>query len=104
MARPPLFIVCANPACRKVKEVRSPYEQRTIKTCSRRCQAVVFNYAARNMTPEDRRRGAERSKVVRRRAAMRALEGLTPVQIYRKAFSAGWHAGVQSARRRQVAA
>lgn len=52
------------------------------------------------LTAEDRRKGGLASAKKRRQAAMATLAGLTPVQIYRMAFSAGWHVGVRRERRR----
>lgn len=99
MSAVPLFIVCANPSCGQVKQVRNRYEQRTVKTCSRRCQGILFGHIQK-LTSEQRQVAAARSTVVRRARAMRALAGLSPLEIYRRAFSNGWKAGVRSARRR----
>lgn len=53
-----------------------------------------------NLTPESRSRGGFAAGKKRRQTALARLEGLTPVQIFRLAYTQGWHQGARSARRR----
>ena len=52
------------------------------------------------LTHESRSRGGLVSAKRRRAEAMARLAGLTPVQVFRMGYSAGWKQGVRSARRR----
>lgn len=58
------------------------------------------NPKSNNLTLAAQKKGGLVSAQRRRARAMAALDGLSPVQIYRKAFGVGWHAGARSARRR----
>lgn len=92
----PYFIVCSATGCERIARVRSPYEQRMRRFCSRACAGRT----TRNLTPADRLKGAEASKVKRRRMALAKLGGMSLVEVFRKAYSLGWHAGCRSARKR----
>jgi hypothetical protein len=66
--------------------------------CSKRCTALHQARTAPHLTTEARRKGAARSAEVRRAAALLELADLTPVEIYRRGYVAGWHRGVRYAR------
>lgn len=102
MSRPAIerrYFTCQNPKCRRQKRVKYPSEQKHRRFCSRRCVGAVCGPVA-TFTLEHRLRLAEKSKRTRRAKAMAKLKDLSPVAIYRMAFSTGWKAGVRSARRR----
>lgn len=92
----PYFILCTAPGCERIARVRSPYEQRTRRFCSRACASRNTRF----LTLADRLKGAEHSKRTRRAQALAKLAGLSPVEIFRKGYSQGWHAGCRFARRR----
>ena len=94
MSRPrvPLFIVCENPACQKVREVRKRGDQAKQRHCSRRCAMTMRH----NLTREAARRGGLEAGRRRRAAAMARLAGLSAVE----AFRLGYNRGFQSAKRK----
>lgn len=92
----PYFILCAARDCERIAHVRSPYEQRTRRFCSRACASRT----TRHLTHADQLKGAEASKVRRRAKALAKLAGLSPVEVFWKGYSQGWHQGARSARRR----
>lgn len=85
------FIVCKNPTCRAVVEVRSAYYQKRRKFCSKRCNGIMTG--AKNIPREARSRGGHTSRQIRQAAAMARLAGLSPVEIWRQAYRAGWKTG-----------
>jgi len=102
MNRQELFIVCANRRCGAVKRVKSRYEQRRRRFCSRRCVGAACGGVQR-LTLEQRRAQAMRSKATKQKRAMQRLEQMSKIQIWRTAYSIGWKAGARSARRRAAA-
>lgn len=95
MTRLPRFIVCANPACQAVKEVRRPSDQRRRKYCSHRCASHMTAGSRRAACSEACRRVALAYAHRRRLAALERLKGLTPLESYRR----GYDCGFESAKR-----
>lgn len=95
----PLFIVCANPACGALKQVKNQSEQRRRRFCSPRCNGAASG-GVQHMTREARLAAAMKSKDVRRRAALVRWQGMSPLQIAREAYCMGWKAGARAVRRR----
>lgn len=95
----PLFITCQRKGCGQIKQVRDRRQQQRQKYCSPRCVGLM-----REFTREERQRGALSSTMVRRKATLARLDGMSPIAIYRQAFSNGWKAGVRSMRRRMGSA
>lgn len=95
MSRPrvPLFIVCANPACEKVREVRKRGDQKKQRHCSRRCALLMRPTLTRDGM---RRGGLERAR--RSRLARLARLPASPLDAFRLGYIRGW----QSAKRQIV--
>lgn len=83
--------------CEDVREVKYPSQQKT-ERC-RRCAARASN----KLTTEARKRGAERSKQIRRERQMARLSQYTPIQIFRMAYTQGWKAGMRCQQRKSAA-
>lgn len=96
----PYFITCENPACRRRKQVRSPYESRTLRFCSQRCAGVITGGVLR-LTRERRRELGFQAGARNRAQAMKRLAGLSPIEIWRRGYGAGWKSGVRYVRRCQ---
>lgn len=96
----PRLIVCQNPACGIVKDVKKPYLQREQKYCSFQCRPS--NLA--RLSKATRRANARKANDVRRSRWLLQLKGLTPGEIYKRGYSVGWKAGVRRERRRTGAA
>lgn len=94
MRRPrvPLYIVCANPKCGKVREVKKRGDQKKQEHCSHACAMTM----RRNLTREAMRRGGLEAGRRRRAAAIARLDRFTKVE----AFRAGYNRGFQSAKRK----
>lgn len=89
MKRVPLFIVCGNPACAKVKAVRKPCEHRKQKYCSRSCASTMTAPARREASREACRRvGLARASQLRR-ALLARLTGLSPLEAFRMGYDRG---------------
>lgn len=88
--------------CRKTFRVRT-CKRGIAKYCSRSCGARATWKRKNQLTTEIRRKGAIRSAEIRRAQALAKLKDLTPVEIYRKGYAAGWHRGVRYARGVQAA-
>lgn len=89
VSRPTLYIICANPSCRAVKAVRSPYEQRTRQYCSRRCVAIMTS----TLNREAQRRGGIAAAISKRRRRLASLAHLSPIAVFRLGFQTGWKRG-----------
>jgi hypothetical protein len=90
--------VCHYLACQRIYPVKSPFEQRRRKYCSRRCAGLAVGGVWRIPT-EAKRAAAKKAAQINRQKAMARLADLSPWQIWRKAWSAGWKSGVRYARR-----
>lgn len=95
----PLFIECQNPACGRIKQVKTLYYQRKQKYCSHRCSSTVLHRAV--LPVEARRRGgqqrAHRAKVrIRER-----VETLPPLEAFRYGYMLGLKSKHRQMKRRR---
>lgn len=89
----PLFISCQRHGCENIRSVRHAYEQRIRRFCSRSCASKVTRNLHR-LSPQAFGAMGGKVSAERRRAAMFVkIQGLTPMQAYRKGRQEGWHAG-----------
>lgn len=95
---PPLFIVCQRAGCGKLREVRRPCEQQHEKYCSRRCAAFVTKNCAR---PGVGRLGGLECARRARRALVKRLDGLTPLEAFRLGYDRGLQSKHRQIRRRR---
>jgi hypothetical protein len=98
----PYFIVCANPACGKVKQVRRPSEQKRHRFCSRKCAAIVICNITK-VPGAPRLGGLARGRMLRL-ALMKQLDGLSPIAAFRLGYDHGLQSKHRQIRRRRMAA
>lgn len=93
----PYFIVCANPACAAVKQVRRPSEQIRHRFCSRKCAAIVLCNITK-IQGANRRGGLERGRLARL-AVVARVSGLTPLAAFRLGYEKGLYSKYRQGRR-----
>lgn len=81
-------MVCANQACKEL--ITTPIAKQ--KYCSTTCARAANGGPA---TPQGRMRGGLRSSEIRRERALKRLEGLSPVEIFRIGYSQGYNQGMR---------
>lgn len=88
------YIVCQNPRCRRHKAVRSPSQAKRQRFCSKACAgATVGGFTT---IPLEVRRARSKAQGQRnRQKRMRELAGESPILIHRRAYRAGWKAGIR---------
>lgn len=90
------FITCERQACGAVKQVRNPYEQRTMRFCSRKCAGMVL----KNITkiPGANSRGGLENVRRRRLAILARLEGMTVLEAFRLGYNKGLFSKIRQRR------
>lgn len=85
MKKIPRFIVCANPGCQHIKQVRRPHEQAFRKYCSRKCSNIVNHNITRAAAGAG---GRERGRRIRL-AIRETLRSLTKIECFRLGYDKG---------------
>lgn len=93
----PLFILCQREGCENVKQVRTRYEQRTFRYCSKACAASATADSRREACRAACRRvGLARGHQMKQQLLARVAH-LTPLEAFRIGYLRGL-----GAKRRQV--
>lgn len=98
MTRLPLFIVCQNRACQRVKQVKRRGEQRQ-RFCSHRCAATVRKSPTREGS---RRGGLMRAHRIRERIRQK-VDGMKPIDAFRYGYTLGLQSKTRQLRKRRAA-
>jgi len=88
------YLICENPSCRKRKAVKSPSQARRQRFCSKPCAAAVTGGFV-TIPLEVRRARSKLQGQRRRQQRMAELQQWSPIEIYRRAYRAGWKAGIR---------
>lgn len=91
----PLYMTCQRPECEAIKQVRTPFEQRTRKYCSQRCNGLA-NANIRRAG----RKGVDESARRRKRRLLERVQGMTPMDAFRAGYKAGLRSKIHQIRRR----
>lgn len=94
----PFIVHCTRDGCDQTREVTSAWKQQRQRFCSHRCANLRHR-----LNHGDRLTGAARSKQRRSARAIERLRGLTPLEIFRRAYKTGWQQGRRSIARQRAA-
>lgn len=98
----PYFIICANPTCEQVKQVRRPSDQQRHRFCSRKCSAIVVCNITK-VAGAARLGGLAKAKQAQR-AVVARVQGLTPLAAFRLGYDRGLQSKHRQLRKRSAAA
>jgi hypothetical protein len=85
----PLYASCRRPGCENFRQVRTRYEQRIPRYCSRACAASATADSRREACREACRKvGLARASQLRQQV-LRRLESLTKLECFRLGFKRG---------------
>lgn len=92
------YMTCQNPKCRRRKAVRAPSQAKRQRFCSKQCAGSVCGGWTK--IPREVKVAIGRAAAARnRQRRMRELANESPIQIFRRAYRAGWQSGVRYMKR-----